>query len=94
MWCDTTAVNLNHRVTGGSTVHSINIEIRATGAVSPEISTSAFVISLHNDRNLRFRHTFRELPVDFRCCWTLRRFKNVSLTLCDSDRACDRIVSV
>ncbi len=36
----------NHRLTGGSTVHTINIEIRATGAVSPEIPTSVFVISL------------------------------------------------
>ncbi len=32
MWCDTPAVNLNHRGTGGSTVHSINTEIRATVA--------------------------------------------------------------
>ncbi len=47
MWCDTPAVNLNHRVTGGSTVHSIKQEICATGPVSPEIPTSVFVISLH-----------------------------------------------
>ncbi len=32
LWCDTPAVNLNHRSTGGSTVHSINMEIRATVA--------------------------------------------------------------
>ncbi len=32
VWCDTPAVNLNHRGTGGSTVHSINTEIRATMA--------------------------------------------------------------
>ncbi len=32
VWCDTPAVNLNHRGTGGSTVHSINMEIRATVA--------------------------------------------------------------
>ncbi len=32
MWCDTPAVNLNHRGTGGSTVHSINTEICATVA--------------------------------------------------------------
>ncbi len=32
LWCDTPAVNLNHRGTGGSTVHSINTEIRATVA--------------------------------------------------------------
>ncbi len=32
LWCDTPAVNLNHRGTGGSTVHSINIEIHATVA--------------------------------------------------------------
>ncbi len=38
----------NHRLTGGSTVLTINIEIHATGAVSPEIPTSVFVISLHN----------------------------------------------
>ncbi len=44
---DTPAVNLNHCVTGGSTVHSINIEICATVPVSPEIPTSVFVISLH-----------------------------------------------
>ncbi len=37
----------NHRLTGGSTVHTINIEIRATVPVSPEIPTSVFVISLH-----------------------------------------------
>ncbi len=37
----------NHCPTGGSTVHTINIEIRATGPVSPEIPTSVFVISLH-----------------------------------------------
>ncbi len=47
MWYDTPAANLNHRVTGGSTVHSIKQEIRATGPVSPEIPTSVFVISLH-----------------------------------------------
>ena len=47
LWCDTPAVNLNHRLTGGSTVHTINIEIRATVPVSPEILTSVFVISLH-----------------------------------------------
>ncbi len=46
MWCDTPAVNLNHRVTGGSTVHSIKQEIHATGPVSPEIPTSVFVITL------------------------------------------------
>ncbi len=32
LWCDTPAVNLNHLGTGGSTVHSINTEIRATVA--------------------------------------------------------------
>ncbi len=32
LWCDTPAVNLNHRGIGGSTVHSINLEIRATVA--------------------------------------------------------------
>ncbi len=32
VWCDTPAVNLNHLGTGGSTVHSINMEIRATVA--------------------------------------------------------------
>ncbi len=37
----------NHHPTGGSTVHIINIEIRATVPVSPEIPTSVFVISLH-----------------------------------------------
>ncbi len=49
MWCDTPAVNLNHHVTGGSTVHTINIEIRATRAVSPEIPSRVFVISLQRD---------------------------------------------
>ncbi len=32
LWCDTPAVNLNHCGIGGSTVHSINTEIRATVA--------------------------------------------------------------
>ncbi len=55
MWCDTPAVNLNHHVTGGSTVHTINIEIHATGAVSPEIPSRVFVISLHWFPHLRIR---------------------------------------
>ncbi len=48
MWCDIPAVNFNYCLTGGSTVHTINIEIRATAPVSPEIPTSVFVISLHS----------------------------------------------
>ncbi len=54
----------NHCPTGGSTVHTINIEIRTTGPVSPEIPTSVFVISLHCMEKLG-RWGVSSRPLDF-----------------------------
>ncbi len=49
-------------MTGGSTVHTINIEIRATGAVSPEIPSRVFVISLHTTQERARAHTHTHTP--------------------------------